>query len=88
MDVTKTGNGQWGMGNGQWVMGNGKLKNGKMEKLKIAKCTLKKEIEVFAEVSKICFFLNVIFIAHRIISFQLWPVLPKCATYIFFFLYK
>ena len=25
-DVTKTGNGEWGMGNGEWEMGNGKLK--------------------------------------------------------------
>ena len=33
MDVTKTGNGEWGMGNGEWGMGNGKLKmgNGKWE---------------------------------------------------------
>ena len=23
-DVTKTGNGEWGMGNGEWGMGNGK----------------------------------------------------------------
>ena len=23
MDVTKTGNGEWGMGNGEWGMGNG-----------------------------------------------------------------
>jgi len=23
-DVTKTGNGEWGMGNGEWEMGNGK----------------------------------------------------------------
>ena len=32
MDVTKTGNGEWGMGNGEWEMGNGKLKmgNGKL----------------------------------------------------------
>ena len=22
-DVTKTGNGEWGMGNGEWGMGNG-----------------------------------------------------------------
>ena len=22
-DVTKTGNGEWGMGNGEWEMGNG-----------------------------------------------------------------
>ena len=29
-DVTKTGNGEWGMGNGEWGMGNGKLKNGKI----------------------------------------------------------
>ena len=27
-DVTKTGNGEWGMGNGEWGMGNGKLKMG------------------------------------------------------------
>ena len=27
-DVTKTGNGEWGMGNGEWEMGNGKLKMG------------------------------------------------------------
>ena len=31
MDVTKTGNGEWGMGNGEWGMGNGKLKNGKLK---------------------------------------------------------
>ena len=32
-DVTKTGNGEWGMGNGEWEMGNGKLKmgNGKLK---------------------------------------------------------
>ena len=32
-DVTKTGNGEWGMGNGEWGMGNGKLKmgNGKLK---------------------------------------------------------
>ena len=32
LDVTKTGNGEWGMGNGEWEMGNGKLKmgNGKL----------------------------------------------------------
>ena len=33
-DVTKTGNGEWGMGNGKWKMENGKLKweigNGKL----------------------------------------------------------
>ena len=23
LDVTKTGNGEWGMGNGEWGMGNG-----------------------------------------------------------------
>ena len=23
VDVTKTGNGEWGMGNGEWGMGNG-----------------------------------------------------------------
>ena len=27
-DVTKTGNGEWGMGNGKLKMGNGKLKMG------------------------------------------------------------
>ena len=26
LDVTKTGNGEWGMGNGEWGMENGKLK--------------------------------------------------------------
>ena len=38
VDVTKTGNGEWGMGNGEWGMGNGewgmgngKLKNGKLK---------------------------------------------------------
>ena len=38
-DVTKTGNGEWGMGNGEWGMGNGEwgmgngeLKNGKILK--------------------------------------------------------
>ena len=32
-DVTKTGNGEWGMGNGKWEMGNGKweMGNGKWE---------------------------------------------------------
>ena len=29
-DVTKTGNGEWGMGNGEWGMGNGMIPgNGK-----------------------------------------------------------
>ena len=27
-DVTKTGNGEWGMGNGKWEMGNGKWEMG------------------------------------------------------------
>ena len=34
-DVTKTGNGEWGMGNGEWGMGNGngewEIENGKWE---------------------------------------------------------
>ena len=32
-DVTKTGNGEWGMGNGEWGMGNGEwgMGNGKWE---------------------------------------------------------
>ena len=32
-DVTKTGNGEWGMGNGEWGMGNGKwgMGNGKLK---------------------------------------------------------
>ena len=34
-DVTKTGNGEWGMGNGEWEMGNGngewEIENGKWE---------------------------------------------------------
>ena len=40
-DVTKTGNGEWGMGNGEWGMGNGEwgMGNGKLkmgnEKLKM-----------------------------------------------------
>ena len=31
-DVTKTGNGEWGMGNGEWGMGNGEweIENGKL----------------------------------------------------------
>ena len=30
VDVTKTGNGEWGMGNGEWGMGNGEweMENG------------------------------------------------------------
>ena len=43
-DVTKTGNGEWGMGNGEWGMGNGewgkgngKLKMGNKKNLKIGK---------------------------------------------------
>ena len=33
LDVTKTGNGEWGMGNGEWGMGNGKwgMGNGEWE---------------------------------------------------------
>ena len=31
-DVTKTGNGEWGMGNGEWGMGNGMIPvNGKLK---------------------------------------------------------
>ena len=32
-DVSKTGNGEWGMGNGEWGMGNGEweIENGKWE---------------------------------------------------------
>ena len=32
-DVTKTGNGEWGMGNGEWGMGNGEwgMGNGEWE---------------------------------------------------------
>ena len=32
MDVTKTGNGEWGMGNGEWEIENGKweIENGKL----------------------------------------------------------
>ena len=32
-NVTKTGNGEWGMGNGEWGMGNGEweIENGKWE---------------------------------------------------------
>ena len=31
-DVTKTGNGEWGMGNGEWEIENGKweIENGKL----------------------------------------------------------
>ena len=32
VDVTKTGNGEWGMGNGEWEIENGKweVENGKL----------------------------------------------------------
>ena len=30
-DVTKTGNGEWGMGNGEWGMGNGEWGMGNKE---------------------------------------------------------
>ena len=30
-DVTKTGNGEWGMGNGEWGMGNGEWGMGNEE---------------------------------------------------------
>ena len=47
------------------------------------------KIQVFVGVSKICFFLNVIFVARRIISFQLSGMFSQTVRQILiFFLYK
>ena len=43
------------------------------------------KIQVFVEVGKICFFLNVIFVARRIISFQLSGMCSQTVRRIFFF---